>query len=158
MQVHADTHTLSFSPLSNSLSRSCSQLCLPRTAMNVASTQTKSLPDVTKSIKISLVESSATLCERLSVRPSVGWSVGRSVTLSFFGLLGAIYAVYSALFLGSGPSLPAGSRVIPAISEALSAGSRALPAPRPPPALLCGGTIGHRPLRGRCPLSTKVTR
>ena len=35
----------------------------------------------------------ATLYERVSVRPSVGWSV----TLSLFGLLGATYAVYSAL-------------------------------------------------------------
>ena len=54
-------------------------------------------------------------------------------------------------------ALPVGSRVLPAGSEALPAGSRALPAgSKPPPALLCGGTIGHHPLRGRCPLTTKL--
>ena len=54
-------------------------------------------------------------------------------------------------------ALPAGSRVHPAGSEALPAGSRALPAgSKPPQALLCGSTIGHRPLRGRCPLTTKT--
>ena len=37
--------------------------------------------------------------------------------------------------------------------------SRALPAgSKPPLALLRGGTIGHRPLRGRCPLTTKLTK
>ena len=35
---------------------------------------------------------------RPSVRPSVGPSVRRYVTLSLFGLLGATYAVYMALF------------------------------------------------------------
>ena len=37
----------------------------------------------------------ATLYERVSVR----WSVGPSVTLSLFGLLGATNAAYTALFL-----------------------------------------------------------
>ena len=41
----------------------------------------------------------ATLYERVSVRWSVGWSVDRSVTLSFFGLLGATNAVYTAPLL-----------------------------------------------------------
>ena len=41
----------------------------------------------------------ATLYERVSVRPSVGWSVGPLVTLSFFGLLGATNAVYTAPLL-----------------------------------------------------------
>ena len=55
-------------------------------------------------------------------------------------------------------ALPTGSRVLPAGSEDLPAGSRALPAgSKPPLALLCGGTIGHRPLRGRCPLTIKLT-
>ena len=40
--------------------------------------------------------------ERVSVRPSVGWSVGPSVTLSFFGLLGATNAVYTAPLLVMG--------------------------------------------------------
>ena len=35
---------------------------------------------------------------RPSVRRSVGWLVGRSVTRFFFGLLGATYAVYTTLF------------------------------------------------------------
>ena len=38
----------------------------------------------------------ATLYEGVSVRPFVGWMVGRSVT-SYF-ILGATYAVYTALF------------------------------------------------------------
>ena len=40
----------------------------------------------------------ATLYERVSVRPSVGWSVRPSVTLPLFDLLGATNAVYSTLF------------------------------------------------------------
>ena len=40
----------------------------------------------------------ATLYERVSVRWSVGPSVRPSFTLSLFGLLGATYAVYTALF------------------------------------------------------------
>ena len=44
----------------------------------------------------------ATLYEGVSVRPSVGPSIGPSVgwpvTSSFFGLLGATNAVYTALF------------------------------------------------------------
>ena len=40
----------------------------------------------------------ATLYEGVSVRPSVGWSDGRSVTSYFFGLLGETNAVYTALF------------------------------------------------------------
>jgi len=34
-----------------------------------------------------------------SVCPSVRWSVGPYVMLSLFGLLGATYAVYTALFI-----------------------------------------------------------
>ena len=41
----------------------------------------------------------ATLYERVSVRPSIGWSVRPSVTLSLFGLLGATNAVYTAPLL-----------------------------------------------------------
>ena len=41
----------------------------------------------------------ATLYERVSVRPSVGPSVRWLVTLSFFGLLGATNAVYTAPLL-----------------------------------------------------------
>ena len=53
----------------------------------------------------SLLDASSHLYKRLclSVRPSIGPSVGRSVTLLvtllLFGLLGATYAVYPALFL-----------------------------------------------------------
>ena len=43
----------------------------------------------------------ATLYERVSVRWLVGPSVGPSVTLSFFGLLGATNAVYTAPLLVS---------------------------------------------------------
>ena len=40
----------------------------------------------------------ATPYEGLSVHPSDGWMVGRSVTSYFFGLLGATNDVYTALF------------------------------------------------------------
>ena len=71
---------------------------------------------------------------------------------------GALLPCSDSLPAGS-RALPAGERVIPAGSEALPAGFRALPAgSKPPPVLLCGGTIGHRPLRGRCPLTTKLTK
>ena len=66
----------------------------------------------------------------------------------------------------------AGSKALPAGSEALPAGSKAHPAPSSPrPSQCCsfllagseknenfrGGTIGHCPLWGRCPLTTKLT-
>ena len=57
-------------------------------------------------------------------------------------------------FLTGSKALPAGSEALPAGSEALPAGSEALPAEK---ISLCGDAIGHRPLRGRCPLTTKLT-
>ena len=50
--------------------------------------------------------------------------------------------------------LPAGSEVLPAGSKAHPAGSEALPAEK---ISLGGDAIGHHPLRGRCPLTTKLT-
>ena len=50
----------------------------------------------------------ASLHERVSVRwigPLVRWLVHPSVTLSLFGLLGATYAVYTALFYEIAPNL-----------------------------------------------------
>ena len=41
----------------------------------------------------------ATLYERVSLRPFVRWLVSWLVTLSFFGLLGATNAVYTAPLL-----------------------------------------------------------
>ena len=54
-------------------------------------------------------------------------------------------------------TLPTGSKALPAGSEALLTGSelkQKREKQRKPP---CGDAIGHRPLRGRCPLTTKLT-
>ena len=75
------------------------------------------------------------------------------LTKSPFRWSKALPAGSEALQAGS-EVLPAGSEALPAGSEALPAGSEALPAEK---ISLCGDAIGHRPLRGRCPLTTKLT-
>ena len=55
------------------------------------------------------------------------------------------------------PPRPAGSEALPAGSEALLAGSGQRKTRKMEKIPLCGDAIGHRPLRGRCPLTTKLT-
>ena len=65
----------------------------------------------------------------------------------------ALLAGSEALLAGS-KAHQAGSETLPASSMAHPAGSEALLAEK---ISLCGDAIGHRPLRGRCPLTTKLT-